>query len=185
MSDHDAEKPEAVKREPREQPRIDDDLPTDEWLDEYGKWETELRNKPITKASEKLYHFVNECVRDPDFQQSPGLLELLLVIRDVLADGATEDWGLDDYLGPVVSMAASYANRVKAEKLEHIKREIIAEWLLRLERGDQLDRVRFSDEMAEKYSEMPEKYKRVAASTIRKDYLSKNAIDEYLLALRT
>ncbi|MDP3816680.1 hypothetical protein, partial [Pseudomonas sp.] len=37
----------------------------------------------------------------PNFKQSPGLLDLMLVVRDVLADGATDKWTVDDYLSPI------------------------------------------------------------------------------------
>jgi hypothetical protein len=56
---------------------------------------------PFAKAQKTIYEFVNQCVTDPNFKQSPGLLDLMLVVRDVLADGASDKWTVDDYLSPI------------------------------------------------------------------------------------
>lgn len=70
-------------------------------LETIVRYNEALRSHPFTKAQETIREFVNQCVTDPNFVQSPGLLDMMLVVRDVLGDGATDEWNIEDYLSPI------------------------------------------------------------------------------------
>lgn len=74
------------------------------------------RNRPIVKASRKLFDFVNSAVTDTDFRHPDcrHLLHFLLLVRDELTDGISEDWDIDDIFAPMVTALSRY--RGKAAK---------------------------------------------------------------------
>ncbi|GGX89969.1 hypothetical protein GCM10007160_16740 [Litchfieldella qijiaojingensis] len=82
-------------------------------LEEIENYIIEERKKPFHRAQGKITQFVNGCVMDPDFKESPALLMLLLMLRDVLAKEATEEWDLDEYLEPIISEFPSRGGKAR------------------------------------------------------------------------
>ncbi|WP_413614888.1 hypothetical protein MRB56_14160 [Halomonas cupida] len=82
-----------------------------EEITEFIQWR---QSQPLSKASNKVYDFVNDCVTDPNFlhPQSATLLDVMMLLRDVLIDGINEEWDLDDVLEPIMVQA----RRIVAEK---------------------------------------------------------------------
>lgn len=155
-----------MKRQPYQSPLAG----RDDWtLEDIERCILDERGKSFNRAQKKIFGFVNECVTDPDFKRSPALLKLLLILRDELADGATEGWTVDDYLEPVVQQLTEVARNARQERFSRIKDEIIELWLSEPRKHG--ERERFSDEIAKRYCLSP--------NNIRKQYLSKSAIDDY------
>lgn len=103
--------------------------PQDASLEEIVEFVERRQAMPITKASRKLYDFVNACVADHDFRhpQSEALLDLLLIVRDELCDNINEHWTLDDILAPITVQARRIATeRQTAAMVETRKAESAA-----------------------------------------------------------
>lgn len=145
---------------------------------------------PIRKAYSKVYDFVNQCVKDPDFlhPDSAVLLRFMIGVRDSLAEGITEEWSMADLLHPIIeefrpilkAEAADQALRIKNEKLEPAKDYAIRSWLSkRRSRGEKEGFCReIQAEVSKIAGRKPEQP--IAIKTIRDNWLSEKTIAEWI-----
>ncbi|WP_417329045.1 hypothetical protein [Halomonas cupida] len=83
------------------------------------------KEKPFNHAMGKVGRFVDDCATDRNFvEAAPALLELLLIMRDGMADGATEHWTVDDYLEWLIVARNRRVAQLRHAETEGMKMEV-------------------------------------------------------------
>ncbi|GEN22184.1 hypothetical protein HCU01_01330 [Halomonas cupida] len=94
-------------------------------LEQIEEFLTSEQEKPFQYGMEKFTRLVNDCATDRKFvEDSPGLLELLLLVRDGMVDGATEHWTLDDYLEWLISARNKRVSKQRHAETQDFKRDV-------------------------------------------------------------